>query len=103
MTHVIAHIFSNTGEAYDATQCSDLVRTGDLLLIPSERVVGVAYTWPFAVTVERGALHGTITGSLQGIRHSFAQEEWNPNRINILDGIEHALDLARQLNWETCE
>lgn len=56
------HAFTDSGAAYDATQSSDDVRKGDVLLIASERVVGLADTWPFAVTVAAGALH-TIRGS----------------------------------------
>lgn len=52
------HAFETTGNAYDATQCDDQIQSGDTLIILSERVVGVAYAWPFAVTAERGKLHG---------------------------------------------
>lgn len=52
------HEFSSTQEAYDASQCC--VDTGDILLIPDENVVGVSYTWPFAITDERGGLHGVV-------------------------------------------
>lgn len=51
------HTFESTGEAYDAVQCSDQIKKGDLLLVQSEKVVGIAYTWPFAVTLEHGSLH----------------------------------------------
>lgn len=50
------HRFETTGEAYDACQCDD-IDDGDVIVIERERVVGVADTWPFAVTVERGHLH----------------------------------------------
>ena len=52
------HEFSSTQEAYDASQC--YVDTGDVLHVPSENVVGVSYTWPFAITDERGDLHGVV-------------------------------------------
>jgi hypothetical protein len=51
------HEFETTGEAYDATQCDDTIANGDVLLIVSEGVVGVADTWPVAVTFARGHLH----------------------------------------------
>lgn len=50
------HEFTSTREAYDASQW--YVPTGDVLYVPSEGVVGVSYTWPFAITDERGDLHG---------------------------------------------
>lgn len=59
------HKFSSTSEAYDCTQCGCTfdadkeieVKNGDLLVIEAEQVVGVADTWPFAVTVATGQLH----------------------------------------------
>lgn len=51
------HHFDTTQEAYDACQCDDNVRDGDILVIASERVVGIAATWPFAVTDQHGELH----------------------------------------------
>lgn len=52
------HRFDSTEEAYDACQCDDTIQKGDLLLIESEGVVGIADTWPMAVTAKRGELHG---------------------------------------------
>lgn len=49
--------FDSTGEAYDATQCCEEIKDGDMLVIHSERVVGLAQTWPLAVTPAHGALH----------------------------------------------
>lgn len=56
MTNTV-HTFETTGEAYDACQCDDAIHNGDVLLIPSEGVVGIADTWPVAVTFEAGKLH----------------------------------------------
>ncbi len=62
------HRFDSTGEAYDACQCDDAISDGDVLIIESECVVGVAHTWPIAVTVESGALHSLKVGaSIRGI------------------------------------
>lgn len=51
------HTFDSTQEAYDACQCDESIKDGDILLIPSEGVVGLAGTWPVAVTVKYGELH----------------------------------------------
>ena len=62
------HKYSSTGSAYDACQCDESVKTGDILLIESERVVGLAMTWPVAVTEEYGHLHTVADGySLDGM------------------------------------
>jgi hypothetical protein len=57
MTKVSPHTFASTGDAYDQTQCNPAIRTGDSLLIASEQVVGLSWTWPVAVTAKAGALH----------------------------------------------
>lgn len=62
------HVFSSTGAAYDACQCDAEIKDGDILVIPSEGVVGIADTWPFAITAKRGALHGLV-------------KEYNPDDI----------------------
>ena len=60
---IAMHTFDSTREAYNATQCRDDIKKGDILLIPSEGVVGIADTWPFAVSSKRGELHGIdVTG-----------------------------------------
>jgi hypothetical protein len=52
------HTFGSTGEAYDASQCDDNIKNGDVLIIPSERVAGVLVeAWPVAVTAECGHFH----------------------------------------------
>ena len=44
------HAFASTGNAYDAVQCDEAIHTGDTLVVLAEEVIGVAMTWPFAVT-----------------------------------------------------
>ncbi|MFD9868564.1 hypothetical protein ACFXI8_27345 [Streptomyces niveus] len=49
-------IFDSTGEAYGAVQCRDDIRDGDVLVVESEQVIGIAHTWPFALTEAHGEL-----------------------------------------------
>lgn len=63
---VTVHEFNSTREAYAACQCDENVKDGDVLVIRSERVVGVAETWPVAVTAEYGELHLTSPESTVG-------------------------------------
>ena len=51
------YTFDTSRDAYDAIQVGD-VPVGGVLHIPSEGIVGVADTWPFAVTEAYGSLHG---------------------------------------------
>ena len=40
----------DSGEAYDWTQCSDKIKDGDVLIVPSEGIVGFLYrAWPVAI------------------------------------------------------
>jgi hypothetical protein len=55
------HAFDSTGNAYDACQTDERITTGDTLIILNEGVIGIAYTWPIAVTAARGALHALDT------------------------------------------
>jgi hypothetical protein len=59
---VKVHHFCSSGEAYDATQCDENIKNGDLLVIESEGVIGIADTWPVAVTVAYGKLHTPAEG-----------------------------------------
>ena len=81
------HHFDSSGEAYDACQCDDDIAKGDLLIIASEGVVGIADTWPCAVTASRGELHGI--GDWQATADHFGS--WLP----LID----AETLARQLGF----
>lgn len=69
---IAVHHFSSTEDAYDACQCDEAIKTGDVLVIASEGVVGVAYTWPFAVTPEAGELH-QLGPDASDVRAEFAE------------------------------
>lgn len=54
------HTFDSTQEAYGDVQCDDNIRNGDTLVVECEQVVGLAWTWPVAVTQAHGDLHTMI-------------------------------------------
>ena len=93
MTRQLTWKFESTADAYDATQCNDDIHDGDILLIANECVVGVADTWPMAVTVAHGELHPTKPTI-----------SWHD--IAVRTGIDYecfraARELARQLGYPT--
>jgi hypothetical protein len=56
--HVRIFTFDNTSEAYDETQTNEDISDGDILVVPSENVVGyLVEAWPVAVTRARGQFH----------------------------------------------
>lgn len=59
---ILMHYFNSTAEAYDATMTDDGIKTGDVLIVQAEKVVGLADTWPVAVTVEAGEFHHVRDG-----------------------------------------
>jgi hypothetical protein len=69
--------FDSTGDAYDATQCDESIQNGDALVIQSEGVVGLAWTWPVAVTVQAGDLHA-VEGSAAAV---VADAGWKTEQI----------------------
>lgn len=52
------HRFETSGEAYDASQTWDEILDGDVLSVPSEKVVGVLIeAWPVAIGETSGEFH----------------------------------------------
>ena len=68
-----AHLFDSTGEAYNACQCNSEIKTGDTLVIGSEGVVGLADTWPFAITDESGDLHSVNREAATPSGHAYSR------------------------------
>lgn len=88
-----AHILNTTGNAYDASNCSDRIEIGDVLIIPSEKVIGVASAWPVAITTEHGNIH-TFSGPTEALP-KFCQD------LGIrLDQLTTAAKVAAMLGYE---
>lgn len=89
------HAFESTGEAYDAVQCDDDIDNGDVLDVASEGVVGLAYTWPVAVTAGAGKLHriGSKPGALDNV---MADAGWSEEQVRaaVALAVERGLDVA---------
>lgn len=92
------HKFGSTSQAYDACQCDPDVKRGDVLLIEAADycVVGVADTWPFAVTKERGQLHGMAWTE-------YAAKEWWKKKISADQWGELLAVIQTTRNMELCD
>ena len=86
------HSFASTGNAYDATQCDEAIKSGDTLLVLAEQVVGIAMTWPFAITEANGNLHA-LSSPRPGETLDDLAKALGVTRTDF----EHAVDLARRL------
>jgi hypothetical protein len=85
---VVVHTFGSTGTAYNVSQCCEDIRSGDLLSVPSEHVLGVMVdAWPMAVTKEAGEFHWVKPEPGQLYLDAFA----------LLDRGKYALSLAYAL------
>ena len=88
------HAFASTGNAYDASQCDEAIKTGDTLIVLTEQVVAIAMTWPFAVTETCGNLHALAPPkpgeSLAAVAQSLHVREAD---------VRHAADIARRLGF----
>ncbi len=49
--------FESSGDAYDAAQCCDDIKTGAALIVESESAVALAWAWPVAVTAALSNFH----------------------------------------------
>lgn len=80
--------FASTVDAYNETQWNEEIRSGDVLVIASEGVIGILdRAWPVAITVAHGELH-----------------TWNRSAHLICDGdytdgLALALGRARELGF----
>ncbi|MGE0698019.1 MAG: hypothetical protein AB7O57_02890 [Hyphomicrobiaceae bacterium] len=80
--------FESTGAAYDACNMAGGPKRGDILVIQSERVIGLADTWPVSVTAEAGQLH-----TLRVPASNYHDD------IFTRDQIADAVELAARFGW----
>ena len=53
--------YRSTGSAYDDCQTNPEMKAGTIFTVESEKVVGIAWAWPIAITATEGQLHGIKT------------------------------------------
>lgn len=83
------HLFQSSGAAYDACQCDAAIQNGAVLLIEGEGVVGLAGTWPVAITVAAGDLHIALEGRLRDYLAS----------MNMDRHLDRAISIARHMGF----
>ena len=88
------HAFASTGNAYDAVQCDEAIHPGDTLVVLTEDVVGVAMTWPFAVTQAHGHLH-----ALSAPREGETLADLTRSLHVSAADFEHAAEIARRFGF----
>jgi len=95
-----AHIYTGytTGEVYDDAQTNDGVHSGDVLVVPRERVVGFLIgAWPVAVTSERGAFHP------KNPERTWDTVQYPDDGIDYKSIAAFAVATAKELGWPVNE
>jgi len=87
------HGFATTGNAYDACQCDEAIGKGDTLIVLPEGVIGIAWTWPIAVTAANGALHQVKDDPRSSLTELAATFEMR------VDDLSEAIALAQALGF----
>lgn len=82
--------FDGTGTAYDSVQWDDTIRTGDVLLVESESVVGLAWAWPIAVTVESGHFHTARADDVADVDGLLSDAGIHPMQVKAAVGVAMA-------------
>jgi len=88
------HAFATSGNAYDGVQTDERIATSNLLLVLDEAIVGIAMTWPFAVTAEAGNLHQIAAKPGETCKHLATSLGVEAAAIG------RAIALARKLGFE---
>ena len=96
--------FGSTSEAYDNTQCNSAIKSGDILYIPNRKCVGIADTWPVAITEGQGQLHTPKEGVTQEeMNNSMNEYRHGDTRINFHLSFKQAVALAAKHNYPVLE
>lgn len=90
------YAFETSGDAYDATQTDERIANGDILLILTEKIVGIAYTWPYAITANCGRLHAIDPKPGETLEELAGQFATTPEQLCF------AIDLADALCFKLC-
>ena len=88
-----AFTFATSGDAYNATQCLDLLAGNGHALVCADGVIGLSYTWPVAVTADPGNLHVYDGTDLSGLLDQYGAEAGKPvfSRAAIIQACAFAI------------
>ncbi len=98
MNTIRIHFFDTTGDAYDCTQCMDEIKNGDILVVASEQAVGLADTWPVAVTISAGAFHTLNDGVFTTYHHQYGENAGQP--VFTQQQVDLARAVAKGMGFE---
>jgi len=82
-------VFRSSGAAYDACMTDEAMTFGTIFMVPSEQIVGIAWAWPVAVTLNGGHLHA-LEGDSSTARLDF----------EVAQAVPVAAALALAVGWD---
>ena len=97
---VPVHTFPSSGSAYNGCQTNENIHDGDIIHVPSEGVVGLAGTWPAAVTKNYGQLHAYGSDVHDNPSILDGPKKDYEDKITARHFLQ-ALEFARQHGYET--
>ena len=88
--------FPSSGAAYDACNSRYEMVTGRIFTVEAEKIVGISWAWPIAVTVENGALHTVMSDP----RSWTVAPKGGLEEPEIAGAVKEAIELAQSKGWD---
>lgn len=96
------HMFEDTGEAYDSSQCWDEIKDGDILSVPNERAVAVLIeAWPVAISENAGNFHAP-SELLDWAKIPTTESGWKETK-NYSESFEMAVNELNRISIEAAQ
>lgn len=104
------HAFDSTVEAYNASQCSEDVKDGDVLVVPSESAVAIlVQAWPMSVTDSHGEFHWSADKSIEAVLNGVAISDGSDYSVSlrmarsVLSVMENVPDVQEEHVFNLCD
>lgn len=76
--------YHDSGEVYNLTQTDESIKSGDVLVLEGEEIVGILdKAWPVAITVKHGEFHGPADPNSDYPRSEFPESVEKAEEIAI--------------------
>jgi hypothetical protein len=91
--------FRSSGAAYDACNSRDEMYTGRIFTVESEKIVGISWAWPIAITKEYGHIHSVSSDP----RTWTVAPKGGLEEPEIAASVKEAIELAQSKGWPVAE
>ena len=97
--------FPSSGNAYDACNSREEMHTGRIFTVESEKIVGISWAWPIAITKENGHIHSVSSDP----RTWMMKADLSDGSKQVLEepeiaaSVKEAIKLAQSKGWPVAE